>query len=58
MNVRVNSVASARRHLPCLAFACNRTRGYTICLPEYGLKKVLKISLFYSEAADFAWAAN
>jgi hypothetical protein len=30
MRVRENLVASARRHLPCLAFACTRMRGDTM----------------------------
>jgi hypothetical protein len=34
MRVRANLVASARRHLPCLAFACTRMRGDTIVWPE------------------------
>jgi hypothetical protein len=42
MRVRAHLVASARRHLPCLAFACTRMRGDTIVWPELtqiGVKK-------------------
>jgi hypothetical protein len=42
MCVRALLVASARRHLPCLAFACTRMRGDTIVAPELnqiGVKK-------------------
>ena len=42
MRVRAHFVASARRHLPCLAFACTRMRGDTIVAPELnqiGVKK-------------------
>jgi hypothetical protein len=49
MRVRAHLVASARRHLPCLAFACTRMRGDTIVWPELtqiGVKKKgLKIIL-------------
>ena len=34
MRVRAHLVASARRHLPCLAFACTRMRGETIRRPN------------------------
>jgi hypothetical protein len=50
MRVRAHLVASARRHLPCLAFACTRMRGETCVyhsspeLPKIGVKKGLKIS--------------
>ncbi len=46
MRVRAHLVTSARRHLPCLAFACTRMRGNTIVsqeLTQIGVKKGLKI---------------
>jgi hypothetical protein len=42
MRVRAHLVASARRDLPCLAFACTRRRGDTVVWPELtqiGVKK-------------------
>jgi hypothetical protein len=32
MRVRPHLVASARRYLPCLAFACTRMRGDFVCV--------------------------
>ena len=56
MHVRENLVASARRHLPCLAFACTRRlRGDTIVLPDLtqiGVKKGLKISF---DLHEYRW---